>query len=303
MMKRKKKIRILRILRYRLAHISRLGRGRLLLTNLPLLTYSHLTSPALPRINIILPRINIILPRINIIVPRKNIIVPRKNMIVPQKNKRRAITALTSHHKLQRDKISSNIKLSHSALYRVRHASYQTYHANTYHQHHAGGRKLRMLHQHSIQYHSGQHSAIKQYATQEYVSNRYVKEQNITHENVTHNNINQGNMLSLIKNISAHDGSIKAVTHRLIQQIAPITTQAKQAHQAPSAVKNEMARNTKPKAETAIPQLDYGQIRQMMRDEMAQMARQLQHVIRAETRNDFLETSRIRAQDTQKKGL
>ncbi len=140
---------------------------------------------------------------------------------------------------------------------------------------------------------------MKQYATQKYVSKRYINEQNITHDN----HINQGNMLLLIKNINQHDGGIKAVKHRLIQQITPLVTQVKQSQQAQLAMKNEMVNNAKPKAETAAPQLDYGQIRQMMRDEMAQMARQLQHVIQAETRNDFLETSRIRAQDTQKKGL
>ncbi len=316
-MKRKKKIKVLKILArigvtpHQSVHISPLRR-RLIVSGLPLLRYSHLTAPALPRINFILPRLNIILPRINVILPRLNIIPPRLN-------KRRYITAATPNNKLQSNKLWRDKILPHTSLYKVQHAHSNTHYQAVY-QHHSvqnnmRDRKLRAIHQHqhhhlqqyhAIQHSSGQDSSIKQYVAKKYDTKRYVNAQNITYENINHNDIkhhhiNQGNMMSLIKNISRHYGGVKAVQHRLIQQIAPLATQAKQVQKAQSAVKTANANHAKSKTET--PQLDYGQIRQMMRDEMAQMARQLQHVIRAETRNDFLETSRIRAQDTQKKGL
>ncbi|MCH9844119.1 MAG: hypothetical protein K0U39_01285 [Alphaproteobacteria bacterium] len=327
-MKRKKKIRILqarvvlRIPFYRFAHISLLGRHRLILSSLPLLRYSHLTSPALPRINFILPRMNVALPRMNVALPRMNVALPRMNVASSRLNKRRHIPTLTPNNKRQPDKVWRDKILPHTSLYKVQHV-YSKTHYQTVNQHHSlqnnmRDRKLLALHQHhhlrqyhAIQDSSGQHSSMKQYLTKKYDTKRYVNQQNITykdmiHENnhhniIEHHHIKKGNIISLIKNINQHDGGIKAVQHRLIQQIAPLATQAKQAQQAQSAVKTTNVNHEKSKAET--PPLDYGQIRQMMRDEMAQMARQLQHVIRAETRNDFLETSRIRARDTQKKGL
>ncbi len=269
MMRRKKKIKALRISQYRL-----LVRGQLILKSLPLLTHSRLIAPELSRLNAILPRIN----------------------------KKRGLNALTPHHRLRRDKVTHHTKLLHTNL--LHHALYRPHH-NIVHQanhqqiinhpkidkhhsvhHHASHRTLQAIHQHHAKLH---HS--------KYHSQTDINSQNITHKNVMHHHMNK-NMIKLIKNISAHDGGIKAVKQRLIQQITPLATQAKQAHQSQSAVKanhTNHTNNAKSKAETTASQLDYGQIRQMMRDEMAQMARQLQHVIQSETRNDFLETSRIRA--------
>ena len=287
MMKHKKKIKALRILRYRLLRYQLALPKRLVLASLPLLTHSRLTVPTLPRIDIILPRIDIILPRIDVISPRINVIT--------RTNKKPATTALNPNHQLLPD----------APLYKIKHGHYHIIHSKIINQHHhIRDRKLSAIYQNHAIYNDlihndsrQKHIAIKQYATHEYFSKQNSHQQNVTHEN--HQHVNKENMIKLIKNISAHDGGIKVAQHRLIQKIVPLATEAKQPQQAQSAVRanHAQSKTDRLKAENSSSQLDYGQIRQMMRDEIAQMSRQLQHVIQTETRNDFLETSRINARN------